>query len=318
MSKVTLQGLNDSLQPHRVVLAHHHLVWTLAYLPDGQVVTGSADGTIKVWKMEDGWQEGTSMQHGDMVTSLTVTRDGKKIISGAEDGSVKVWDAQSHQLVKEWSESHPDEYPASIAISPDDRLVAIGYWTVFIHAVEEEWHIKQSIEVGTVFCMSFSPNGHKLACDTIDNEICVYDVSNGTLVLRPLTGHKNRVWSLLWSYDGSRLFSGSDNKTIRCWDSATGELVGHPWTGHTDWITSLSLSPDGSILASTSGDETVRFWDTATGNAVGQPLRHESQLLVVCFSPSGEFAASAGQNRKLYVWRVPLAGMLENRVNVYL
>ncbi|KAG6382167.1 WD40-repeat-containing domain protein [Boletus reticuloceps] len=199
-----------------------------------------------------------------------------------------------------------------IAISPDGQLIAVGDSAVAIYNMQGR-RVNDSIKVDTrVWSVSFSPNGCKLACATLD-DIRVYDISSGVLILDPLECDEARILCLLWSHDGSRLFSGSGDTMIRCWNADTGEQIGHPWTGHTDWIRSLSLSPDGSILASASWDRTVRFWDATSGHPVGQPLLHEDDLQVVCFSPSGEFVASAGDDRRMYVvWRVPWLDLVES------
>ena len=262
---------------------------------------------MKVWNLENGKHEGTPMEHESGITGLAVTQDGTKIISGDEDGKIKVWDVQSHKLVKEWT--HSETYPG-IAISPDDRLIAVGGLVVAIYTMDgrQANHSVKGDE--EVWSMAFSPDGKKLACSAYDN-IRVYDVDTGELILSPLKGH--RVASVLWPRDGSRLFC-SDDKTIRCWNSITGEQIERPWEGHTDSICSLSLSPHGSILASASWDKTVRFWDATTGNPTGQHLQHDDAVTTVCFSPSGEFVASAGWDGKIYLWRVPWLDSVENRV----
>ena len=315
MSSVTPLEPNDGPQPQLVISAHEDFICALAYLPDGRrVVTGSEDGTVRVWNLEDGMQEGTSMQHRDKVFHLAVTRDGEQVISGDVEGNIKVRDVESHQLVKEWT--HPDEWPR-IVISPDDRLLVVGCQTAFIYAMEGGWQIIQCIEVdGGIRCASFSPDSSKLACATFNHDICVYDVSDGTLVLGPLIGHQDYVQSVLWSGDGSRLFSGSWDKTIRCWNLYTGEPIGEPWTGHTAWILALSLSADGSILASASGDQTVRFWNASTGDPVGQPLRHDEPVDAVSFSPRGRLVASAGWDGKICVWRIPRLDTVESQVTI--
>ena len=120
MSSVTPPSWSDNDGPQRqlVIPAHDDTIWRLAYLPDGRrAVTGSKDGTVKVWNLEGGEQEGTSMEHESEIKSFAVTRDGTKIISGDEDGNIKVWNVESHELVKEWI--HPESSP-EIAISPDD------------------------------------------------------------------------------------------------------------------------------------------------------------------------------------------------------
>ena len=292
---------NDGPQPHLVILAHDVAISRLAYLPDGRrIVTGFRDGTVKVWNVESGEQEGTSTKHKNGICDVAVTRDGTKILSSDPDGKVKVWDVSSHEMVKGWT--HPESYPR-IAISPDDRLIAVGDRAVAIYTMEGR-QASHSIEVNElVASMSFSPDGTKLACSTKD-DIRAYDVDTGTLVLGPLMGHEDWVRVVLWSRDGSRLFSGSDDETIRSWNSDTGEQIGHPWTGHTHYIWSLSLSPDGSILASASSDHTVRFWDATTGDPIGQHLQHD-KVSTIRFSPWGESVASAGWDGKLYLWRVP-------------
>ena len=297
MSSVTPQLL-DTAGPHRyLVLFGRDYISCLEYLPDGQrVVTGSRDGTVRVRNLESGKQEGVQMKHEGHVTKLTATRDGTKIISSGWSGKIKVWDVKSHELVKEWT--YWRTYP-KISISPDDRLMAVGSWDVDIWTMEGR-HI-HSIKVGSsIWSLCFSPDGSKLACGT-GYGTQMYDVASGMLILGPLDG--GGVTDMVWSRDGSRLFSCS-HSTIRCWNSDTGQQIGHPWTGHTAVIHSLSLSPDGTILASVSWDKTARFWNTTTGDPVGQHPHRCDAVNAVCFSPCGEFVATAGWGTYIYICRV--------------
>ena len=307
-SAIPQRSDGEGPQPHLVILGHDDTIRALAYLPDGRrVVTGSIDGIAKVWDLENGEQEGTSMEHSCEVVSLAVTQDGTKIVSSDLDWSIKVWDIESHVLVREWAGGGP------IAISPDDRLVAVGGASA-IYTMEGRLVTEPEDDV--VQSVAFSPDGKKLACGNEYGDIHVYDVKNGTLILGSLKGHEKWVHSVLWSPDGGRLFSGSWNKTIRCWNSDTGEQLGQPWTGHTDGIRSLSLSPDGSILASASRDKTVRFWDAISGYPIGQHLQHDHPLFAIGFSPSGEFVASARWDGNLYVWRAPRLNSVESQVMI--
>ena len=300
MSSVTPQHSDGNHPQLRLVdSAHDDIIWRLAYLPDGRrVVTGSSDGTVKVWNLDNGEEEGTSIEHESQICGLAVTRDGKNIVSVGGDGKIKVWDVKSHELVEEWT--HPESWP-EIAISLDDRLIAVGAWTVAIYTMEGR-QVNHPIKVGDrMSSLCFSPDGTKVACGTRDGSR-VHDVDGGKLLLGLLQG--DWIRDVLWSRDGNRLFSSSDDKTIRCWNSETGEQIGHPWTGHKDSIRSLSLSPDGSILASASFDQTVRFWNATTGNPIKQHLQHDGQVNAVRFSPSGESVASAGWDGKVYLWRL--------------
>ena len=164
----SLQWLNDRAQPHLIISAHDTGIWRLAYLPDGRrVVTGSGDRTVKVWNLESGEQEGTSMEHENEMADVAVTQDGTKIISSDEHGNIKIWDVETHKLVEEWI--HPEHWP-KIAISPDDRLIAVGDQAVAIYTMEGRQVNDSAFGFGrgAVLSMSFSPDGDKLACGTDD------------------------------------------------------------------------------------------------------------------------------------------------------
>ncbi|KAN0078296.1 WD40-repeat-containing domain protein [Tylopilus felleus] len=264
--------------------------------------------------MEKREPEGTSMKHEQAISDLASTRDGAKIVSTDKNGIIKVWDIfESHQLITEWTHLELESYP-KITLSPDDGLAAVGQGTIGIYSLEGR-RVDHSVKIATYLgSFSFSPDGDKIACSTCDNDIRVYNVKNGELILGPLQGHKQCIRRVLWSRDGSRIFSASYDQTIRYWDSVTGEQIGQPWMGHTDYMRSLSLSPDGSILASTSFDQTVRFWDTTTGHPIGQRLPHDQHITTANFLPSGESVVSAGWDGRVYLWQVPWLNATKHHV----
>ena len=310
-------SINDGPRRRLVISAHERYITSLACLPDGRVVTGSNDGFAKVWNMENGMQEGDSIElHREIDEHRTaVTQDGTKIISAGSSGKIKVWDVASHTLAKEWT--HRKTLTNEIAISPDG-LIALGKRNVVFYTIEGR-KTKYAIKVGKfIESMSFSPDGNKLACGTF-NGLHVYDVRSGRPLFGPSSGYTRGVTCacVLWSHDGRTLFSAYDN-TIRRWNCDTGEQLGHSWTGHSNEIHSFSLSPDESILASASWDDTVRFWDATSGEPVEHHLGHDQKVTRVCFSPAGESVVSAGSKGKIYLWRVPWLDSVEGRVSMLL
>jgi hypothetical protein len=51
----------------------------------------------------------------------------------------------------------------------------------------------------------------------------------------------------------------------------------------------------------------IRIWDVKTNQAVGDPLLHDDQLLAVAISRDGKSIASAGLDKKNYVWNLEAA-----------
>jgi WD40 repeat protein len=59
-----------------------------------RLVSGSADRTIKLWRMEDGSLIGSLFGYTGGVTSVAFSPDDKFVISGGEDG-IAVWDVDA-------------------------------------------------------------------------------------------------------------------------------------------------------------------------------------------------------------------------------
>ncbi|KIJ13695.1 hypothetical protein PAXINDRAFT_13451 [Paxillus involutus ATCC 200175] len=307
MSGTSKEAVNLSPKPLLTIPGHEGSVRSMAYLPHGgRLVSCSSDGTVRIWDVENGEQEGISMVHDGWIWGLAVTRDGKRILSGGQDEVLRVWDVETHQAIAEWRH---EAAIFCVAVSPDDQLLASGdrQGRIVIRETDENGQTKHAIETvpGDVNSICFSPDGTKLASGHDDWSIRVFDVENGDLILGPIEGHTKRVNSVVWSFDGSRLFTASGDNSIRFWDAETGETTREPSTGHTQDIITISLSPDGTKLISASSDNTVRFWGTDSGDPIGEPLQHEKGLYAVAFSPSGEFAACSEDSGKISIWRVP-------------
>ncbi|KAF8835851.1 WD40 repeat-like protein [Paxillus ammoniavirescens] len=264
MSETSKEAVNLSPKPLLTISGHEGSVRSMTYLPHGgRLVSCSSDGTVRIWDVENGEQEGISMTHDGWIWGLAVTRDGKRILSGGQDEVLRVWDVETHQAIVEWRH---EAAIFCVAVSPDDQLLASGdrQGRIVIRETDENGQIKHAIETvpGDVNSICFSPDGTKLASGHDDYSIRVFDVENGNLILGPIEGHTKRVNSVVWSLDGSRLFTASGDHSIRFWDAETGEATREPSTDHTQDIITISLSPDGSKLISASSDHTVRFWGT--------------------------------------------------------
>jgi hypothetical protein len=65
----------------------------VAFSPDGQrILTGSADGTAKVWDVRNGKELAALAGHAGSIRSAAFSSDGKRVVTGSADRSAKVWD----------------------------------------------------------------------------------------------------------------------------------------------------------------------------------------------------------------------------------
>ena len=128
-----------------------------------------------------------------------------------------------------------------------------------------------------------------------------------------LEGHRDRVYSVVFSPDGATLASGIGSLaksedgtvrlgdgTVRLWDVASGRETA-VLEGHTHWVRSLSFSPDGTTLASSS-ENSVRLWDVASGRETVILEGHTDGVHSLSFSPDGTTLASGSEDGTVLLW----------------
>jgi WD40 repeat protein len=80
----------STIQPRQKFEGHTGWVRGAIHLPDGQrMVTGSRDGSLRVWNLKSGKQIGKDWRDGDIaVRTIALSPDGTKVVTGSSDGGV--------------------------------------------------------------------------------------------------------------------------------------------------------------------------------------------------------------------------------------
>ncbi len=75
----------------RELLGHRQEILALAASPDGQLLSGDAEGTIRVWSVASGQTTHSLTGHKRAVPALAMTGNGRQVVSGSADGTVRLW-----------------------------------------------------------------------------------------------------------------------------------------------------------------------------------------------------------------------------------
>lgn len=155
--------------------------------------------------------------------------------------------------------------------------------------------------VGTL-CWS----GHTLSSGSRDRLILQRDVRVAEHFTSKLSGHKQEVCGLRWSFDGQQLASGGNDNKLYIWSPHSTSPVLR-FNEHTAAVKAIAWSPhQNGLLASGGGtaDRCIRFWNTQTATPLSC-VDTGSQVCNLCWSKNiNELVSTHGYSQnQIVVWR---------------
>jgi WD40 repeat protein/tRNA A-37 threonylcarbamoyl transferase component Bud32 len=283
-------------------------VSAVAFLRQGhQLVTASADGTVKLWEVAALTGVRQTPQRGLLDV---LSADGRLTASADADGTLHLRDvAGGASLGTLAGERGPIR---RALLSPRGRLLATagpdgGVWIWDV--VRRRLQVLLVKQRGRIDGLAFSPTEDLLATGGADGSVLVWDARTGKLraTLRDGRGQPlNNMHSLLFTADGTTLFSCANltDAQIHVWDVRTGKRRrGIPVPERN--VSCLALSPDGKRLAAGLYDRLIRVWDVATGRELATLTGHTRPVWGLAFSPDGRILVSTSGDRTVRLWHLP-------------
>ena len=285
---------------------------SLAFSPDGSLLTVARDGGIDVWNVDVGERVAPPLtgHYGAVLSVAFNPTDPNLVASAGDDGTIRFWDVSTPQSNDEPLSGHSDAV-TSIAFSPDGRTLISGSddGTVVVWDVAERRQAGQPLAAGdAVTSLVIAADGKTFAVGGGLDTIVIWDMASRSQVRVLSTGEPVSAISLAFSPTESTLLaSGGYDGAVRLWDVATGEQLGLPMLGHRSVVSGLAFSEDGSTLASGGFDGTVRLWDVHTRQAIDAPLTGHGRVVGgVAFRPgsASRVLASSSEDGRMILWNV--------------
>ena len=273
-----------------------------AYAGDERLLlTGSRDGTVRVWDRHTGEVVRKWTPHSGWVRRIRVSPDGKWALSYGADQLIAETNIETGGPRLSW-----DRHLASVAaaaFTPDGSRLVSGSVDRTIRVWDTgTWKTVCSMSIpSALVSVTASPDGTRVLAGAADGKLREFLLSSGELT-HTWGGHFGHVRAV--AYLGtSRALSAADDGSLRVWDMELEAPV-QVMTGHLGGVMDIAVSPDGTRALSAGRDCTVREWDLATGRLLHTTLAHRGEVHAIAYSPDGRYAVSGGREGLAIEWKL--------------
>jgi WD40 repeat protein/serine/threonine protein kinase len=291
---------------------HQSMVSSVAFFPDGKLVSASYDHTLKLWDVGRLKEISVLKGHRGAISQVAVSPDGTTVASVGDDMTIRLW---SREPVPETDVLKHPAWVNSADFSRDGKWLVTGCrdpdGTIRLWDVASGQCIRTvSGHTGGVFRVLFSKDNKFVISGGNDETIKIWDAINPREEpLAILRGHHGSVFCLCLSPDGRTLVSANGNwgetnpGLVKLWAFPKGDEIAS-FLAHTNGIHCMAISPDGRLLVTGSWDTTIKLWDLGSRKPLAELNAHSDPVTAVAFSPDGKTLVSGCEAGKLIFWNV--------------
>jgi len=260
-------------QPRRSLTGHAHFVQDLVVSSDGQfALSGSWDGTLRLWDLNFGTTTRRFVGHTKDVLSVAFSADNRQIVSGSRDKTIKLWNTLG-ECKYTIDENGHTEWVSCVRFSPNTQnpIIVSGGWDKLVKVWSlTNCKLKANLvgHTGYINTVTVSPDGSLCASGGKDGTARLWDLNEGKHLYSLDAGEI--IHSLVFSPTRYWLCAATQD-SIKIWDLESKGLVAQLDKNIPDFqaktttpaVVSLAWSADGTTLFAGYTDNLIRVFEVA-------------------------------------------------------
>jgi guanine nucleotide-binding protein subunit beta-2-like 1 protein len=254
----------------RSLRGHNHFVSDVVISSDGQyALSGSWDGTLRLWEINTGRCTRRFVDHTKDVLSVAFSADNRQIVSGSRDRTIKLWNTLGDCKFTIQDEGH-SEWVSCVRFSPSQSspVVVSAGWDKLVKVWSlSNCRLRSNLvgHTGYLNTVTISPDGSLCASGGQDGTAMLWDLTEGKRlyvleagdIINSLVFSPNRYWLCAATTQG-----------IKIWDLESKSLVVElkldvlpvGKNAMVPYCTCLAWSSDGSDLFAGYTDNLIRVY----------------------------------------------------------
>jgi WD40 repeat protein len=298
-------------------------ITTIAFAPDGQVITGGDDGSIRVWNVSTRRSVRLGEAHKGGVTHLVIAKSKGSlvIVSGGRDGCVRVTDLKLGNVLAAF-EGHSGAV-SSVAVTEDGETIVSGGMDQTVRtwdlSARRTRHVLNA-HTDAVSAVAVSPDGTRALSGAYDGSIRVWDLVSGREIGSEV--HRGPVTALAVLGEDRTLVSGGLDGTVRFHDLARGTEEFFVRTGSNARIESMALTPKGDrvVTIGRGYHHDLRLWQLTAPPRELRAITGRGFVSIVgsvSVSPDGTAATTSSPEGRLMLWDLNTGRLEEHPARVH-
>jgi WD40 repeat protein len=284
----------------KLIGGHNGSILSMAILPNGNLVSGSSDGSIIVWDTNNGSIINKLQGHTSYVRTLAVLKNGD-LVSGSFDGSIIIWNMNNGSIRFRLISPSPN----CLTVLPNGDLVSGSYqdsikiWNPNSGKLKNILYCSESKFTFATTSLTVLPNSGDLIGSTCYGNLISWNTLDGTI--KTLADNKTFYFDFITVLQNGDLAIVNKDaaNSIIVLDKNDHKLKMRLF-GHSNYVDALTALKNGD-LASSSEDNSIIIWNVNDGLIRKKLFGHTAGVFTLLTLPNGDLV-SGSSDKSIIIW----------------